>query len=109
MAKYAYDVVASVGEYSDKAGNKKKNYVKCGAAFTNDEGQISIKLDSVPVSPGWSGWLSLFSPRARDEGGQQSQQGQAGQGRRPGEMPTMENRGNGAGGAETVDGDDIPF
>ena len=60
-----YDVVASVGEYTDRStGNKKKNYVKCGVGFVNDKGQISLKMDTVPVSPEWSGWFSLYE---RDE------------------------------------------
>lgn len=67
MSKKTHDVVATVGSYKTSSGEEKKRYVHCGSAFTNDEGQISIKLDSVPVSPEWSGWLSLYVPKPRDE------------------------------------------
>lgn len=61
--KYTHDIIATVGEYTNKAGEKKKRYHKCGAAFTDDDGRISLKLDGIPVSPDWSGWLSLYEPR----------------------------------------------
>ena len=58
-----HDIVATVGEYTDRNGQPKKRYSKIGAAFTDDQGRISLKLDTVPVSPDWSGWLSLYEPR----------------------------------------------
>lgn len=60
MNKTQYDLVATIGEYTDREGNTKKRYQKCGVAFTNDEGQTSIKLDAIPVTPEWNGWISLF-------------------------------------------------
>lgn len=65
-SRKTHDVVATVGEY-EVQGQKKKRYVNVGSAFTNDEGNISIKLDAVPVSPEWSGWLSLFVPKERQQ------------------------------------------
>ena len=66
MATFAYDVLATVGTY--KVGDEeKKRYLKVGAAFTNQNGDISIKLDAVPVSPEWSGWLSLYKPKDRED------------------------------------------
>lgn len=60
MNKTQYDLVATIGEYTDREGNTKKRYQKCGVAFTNDEGQTSIKLDAIPVTPEWNGWISLY-------------------------------------------------
>lgn len=64
---YSHDVVATIGSYKDKQGNEKKNYVNIGKAFTNDQGQISIKLNTVPVGPEWSGWLSLYPVKEREQ------------------------------------------
>lgn len=74
MAKsqYTHDVVASNGEYSSN-GEKKKRYIKIGKAFTDDSGRISIKLDSIPVGPEWSGWISLYEPRHEDQPQRQQQ------------------------------------
>jgi hypothetical protein len=58
-ARKTHDVVATVGKYQSN-GEEKKRYLTCGSAFSDDQGRISIKLDAVPVTPEWSGWLSLY-------------------------------------------------
>lgn len=75
MATKTHDLVATVGEYTDRSGETKKRYQKCGAAFTDEQGRISLKLDALPVSPEWSGWISLYEPRDGD-GGRQPRDGQ---------------------------------
>lgn len=66
-----HDLVATVGKYTDREGNEKKRFQKCGSAFSDDQGRLSLKLDAVPVGQEWSGWLSLYDVD-RDRG-QQSQ------------------------------------
>ena len=53
------DVVATVGTYT-KNGQEKKRYAKCGVMFEDDQGRLSMKVDTMPVTPDWSGWLSVF-------------------------------------------------
>jgi len=66
MSAPTHDVVATLGEYTDRqTGEKKKRYHTCGTCFTDDQGRQSIKIDAIP-GPGWSGWLSLY-PRDRQE------------------------------------------
>ena len=60
MAKPTHDVVATTGEYTNNSGEKKKRYVTCGKAFTDEQGRVSLKIEALPVGPGWSGWLSLY-------------------------------------------------
>ena len=68
---YAHDIVASNGEYTDpRTGERKKRYITIGKGFTDDQGRISAKLDSIPVGPDWSGWISLYPPRDRETSGQ---------------------------------------
>ena len=59
MSAPTHDVVATIGEYTDRDGNKKKRYLTCGKCFTDDQGRQSLKIDAIP-GPGWSGWLSLY-------------------------------------------------
>ena len=60
-AKRTHDLVATVGEYTNRqTGETKKRYQNCGSAFTNDDGNISIKLEALPLSKEWSGFLSLY-------------------------------------------------
>ena len=62
-----HDIIAKTGTYKTQQGEQKNRYTKCGAAFTDDSGQISIKLESVPVSPDWNGWLNLWEPREQQQ------------------------------------------
>lgn len=68
-----YDAVATIGEYTDKqTGEKKKRYATVGTVFENDEGKLSLKLDTIPVCPGWSGFIQFYEPKAYDGGERQS-------------------------------------
>lgn len=70
MAKIK-DVVARGEEYQDRNGNQKVRWINCGAMFKNNEGKVSIKLDSLPVN--FDGWLSLFDPKPRKEAAPQTE------------------------------------
>jgi hypothetical protein len=61
--KKKYDAVATVGKYTAKDGTEKKRYLTVGAVFESDEGKLSLKLEGVPVSPDWSGWISFYEPK----------------------------------------------
>jgi len=112
-----HEVVATIGEYTDAQGQTKKRYINIGSAFTDDQGRISIKLDAVPVSPEWSGWVSLYA--LKDKEPQQGQQRSQGQQRGPGRTtnPQEAHRVNNAHRQQEqapwdenqTEGDDIPF
>ena len=54
-------LLATVGEYKDpQSGETKKRRIRVGTVFENEQGQRSIKIDSTPVGPEWSGWLSEY-------------------------------------------------
>lgn len=58
-----YDAVATLGEYVDRqSGEKRKRYASIGTVFANDEGKLTLKLDLVPIVPGWSGYVRLLEP-----------------------------------------------
>ena len=66
------DAIATVGEYKDpKTGDIKKRYSKCGSVFINDEGNISFKMDTMPVG-GWDGWINAREPFDGDKPVRQS-------------------------------------
>ena len=72
-AKLVFDAVATVGEYTDKQGNKKKRYMTVGKVFESEGGGLSLKLDALPVVPEWSGWISLFVPKDKEQSPAQEQ------------------------------------
>ena len=61
-----HDVVATIGEYTNSNGEKKKRYLTVGKCFTDPEGRQSIKIDAIP-GPGGSGWLSLYPAKDREQ------------------------------------------
>jgi hypothetical protein len=64
--KHKYDVVASMGKYTDKkTGEEKYKNQKIGVIVEKDNGHLDIKLELVPV--GWNGWASLY-PAKMNEG-----------------------------------------
>lgn len=79
-------------KYQDNQGQEKTKYTKIGAWFENDQGQLSVKLDALPM-PDEKGecWLKLFVPQPQD--GQQAppQQQQPQQQRAP--QPAQQRRG----------------
>jgi hypothetical protein len=66
------DAVAAVGEYN-KGGEIKKRYQKVGSLFQRDDGSLSLKLESIPLSVDWNGWLNFYDPYNKREGQQQQQ------------------------------------
>lgn len=61
--KKKYDAVATVGKYTGKDGTEKKRYLTVGTVFEGDGGKLSLKLDGMPVSPDWTGWISFYEPK----------------------------------------------
>jgi len=70
-SKKKYDLVAKVGEY-ELNGEKKARWFTCGAVFENEKGQLSAKLNGIPVGMDWNGWLNFSIPNEQKSGGQTS-------------------------------------
>lgn len=72
-----HDLLATVGEYTDREGNKKKNSLNIGTLFTDSEtGRMSVKLVAAPGfktnKDGFpEAWLSVLEiqPRGENKGG----------------------------------------
>ena len=57
--KKRYEAHASVSEWTDEAGKKCKRTVQVGTIFESVNGRLVMKLDCVPTSRDWSGWVAL--------------------------------------------------
>ena len=63
-----YDAVATTGKYKDKqTGEEKKQYTKVGTVIESEDGRLSLKLDVIPVGPNWSGYISFYPVKERDQ------------------------------------------
>ena len=58
-----FDAVATIGEYTDRNGDKKKRYSTIGTVFEDENGRLSLKLDTIPIGPNWSGYVNFYEPR----------------------------------------------
>ena len=67
------DAIATIGEYKDaKSGETKKRYIKCGMVRVDDEGNISFKIDALPVGNYWDGWINAKEPYDGEKPSRQS-------------------------------------
>lgn len=57
MARRTHDIIADIGEY-EKDGETKKRWQKVGVMFDNG----AIKIDTIPITKEWSGWLKAVEP-----------------------------------------------
>ena len=58
-----YELIATTGTYTNKAGEEKKRWQKIGIVLETARG-MSIKMESVPV--GWDGWAIMSEPKPKD-------------------------------------------
>jgi len=59
-----FEVIAKTGTYTDKNGQEKNRWTKCGAVMETSKG-LSLKLESLPI--GSDGWFILSEPKPKDD------------------------------------------
>ena len=64
--------VAVTGTYTDRNGSEKKRYTTIGTLFRYDDGNLSLKIDAVPVGQGWNGFVSFYDLEERKTGSETS-------------------------------------
>lgn len=67
--KQQYDIKFAARKYKTKDGQEKTYWSPHGTLWIDEEGNISIKLDSIPQSANWDGWLKAFKPKPKDHFG----------------------------------------
>ena len=59
-----YELIAKTGTYTNKAGEEKNRWMKCGVVMETARG-LSLKLEAVPI--GSDGWFILSEPKPADK------------------------------------------
>lgn len=55
------NIVVIAGTYKTKDGAEKKRYQTIGTVFIADDGNLKIKIDSMPLlDGGWNGWANCY-------------------------------------------------
>lgn len=60
-----YELTAVTGTYTDRDGNEKKRYAKCGVIIQTKAGFMA-KLETLPAA-NWDGTLWLNEPKPKDQ------------------------------------------
>ncbi len=64
----AFNITFPNGTYTDKDGKEKTRWLNVGTLFISEDKQrMAIKLDAVPTSKEFEGWLNVF-PKQRSSG-----------------------------------------
>lgn len=71
MRKYK-KLVATTGQYTGSDGQQKNRYQNVGTLFLRDDNTVCMKLDALPISNEWDGWINAYD--LDDENQQQGQQ-----------------------------------
>ena len=69
-----YDVVCSIGQYTNQQGETKSQWLNCGAILETKSGGHVLKLTAIPTmtvdqdgnDAPFTGWFQLFEPRAKE-------------------------------------------
>jgi len=55
------NIVVVTGTYKTREGQEKKRYQTIGSVFLDDNENLKIKFDSLPLSDGgWNGWANCY-------------------------------------------------
>jgi hypothetical protein len=58
--KRKFEILATVGTWTDSTtGKKNKRTVAVGSIYESTHGKLVMRIDAIPVSPDWSGWMQL--------------------------------------------------
>lgn len=60
-----WELSAISGTYTNKSGEEKKSYVRCGVVMETKKGGLVAKLEALPVN--FDGWLFMNEPRPKEE------------------------------------------
>ena len=59
-----YEAIAITGTYTDKNGEEKKRWVKCGVVMSTKAGGLALKLEALPTV--FDGWITLAEPKEKE-------------------------------------------
>lgn len=84
------DVCVVTGTYQDQQGQEKARFAKIGSWFENEQGQLSVKLEALPLpDPKGEVWLKLFAKKDDQQQAPAQQQQRPAQQQAPAQQPAQ--------------------
>lgn len=65
--KKQYDIKYAAREYKTSDGTQKTYWSQHGSMWIDDNGSITIKIDSIPVGEKWTGYMKAFPTKPREQ------------------------------------------
>jgi hypothetical protein len=65
--KKQYDIKYAAREYKTSDGTQKTYWSQHGSMWIDDNGSVTIKLDSIPVGEKWTGYMKAFPTKPREQ------------------------------------------
>tara|TARA_R110000823_G_scaffold264996_1_gene385023 strand:+ start:252 stop:509 length:258 start_codon:yes stop_codon:yes gene_type:complete len=59
-----HDLIAKGETYTNKDGEEKVKWIRCGVAMDTKNGGVALKIESLPVN--FDGWLQMREPLPKD-------------------------------------------
>lgn len=66
--KKIYSIFATVRTWKDERGNEHKARFECGAIFQSSSGALVVKIEALPCTKDFAGWLSTVPCVALPDG-----------------------------------------
>lgn len=64
--KTQYDIKFAARKYKNASGEEKTFWSTHGTLWVDEDGNISMKLDSIPQSTNWDGWMRAFKQKPKE-------------------------------------------
>lgn len=65
--KARYELIATIAEWKGANGKACKRTSRVGTVFESPNGRLSMKLEMLPLIPGWSGFIAFRDLREEQE------------------------------------------
>ena len=59
-----FDLISKAGEYTNKDGETKVRWHKCGVAIDTKDGGLALNIESLPIN--FDGWMQMKTPLPKD-------------------------------------------
>jgi hypothetical protein len=65
--KKQFDIKYAARDYQTSDGSRKTYWSQHGSMWIDDNGSVTIKLDSIPVGEKWTGYMKAFPTKPREQ------------------------------------------
>lgn len=65
--KKQFDIKYAARDYQTSDGSRKTYWSQHGSMWIDDNGSVTIKLDSIPIGEKWTGYMKAFPSKPREQ------------------------------------------